>query len=75
MFSAEIEQAEIDFIKVYLSERVSIEEIKETAVSLKEELGADSMRFMGQMMGKLKEKFGATAKPADISKVVKDLLS
>lgn len=72
---AELEQNEINFIKVYLPKRVDIEEIKEAVISLKEELGADSMRFMGQMMSKLKEQFGTSAKASDISSIVKSLLS
>jgi len=72
---AEPEQVEIDFIKVYLPERVNEETIREFALATKTETGASSMQDMGMMMGKLKAHFGATAKPADISKIVKEILS
>lgn len=69
------EQSEIDIIKTYLPERVSNEEIEKEALLLKDKLGADSMRFMGQMMEQLKNYFGVSAKPADISRIVKEILS
>ena len=72
---AEPEQVEIDYIKVYLPERVDENTIKEAALAIQIETSASSMKDMGMMMGKLKAKFGATAKPADISRIVKEILS
>jgi len=72
---ANIEQMEIDFIKEYLPERVDNSEIKKVALELQKELGADSKQFMGPMISKLKQHFGTSAKPADISKIVQEILS
>ena len=72
---ADVEQTEINFIKVYLPKRVDTDEIKTAALIIKDEIGATGMRDMGKMMGLLKSKFGASAKPADISTVVKEILS
>jgi len=72
---AESERVEIEIISKYLPERVSEEEITEAAKTLKEEIGATGMKDMGKMMGQLKNKFGTSAKPADISRIVKDILS
>lgn len=72
---ADVEQEEINIIKTYLPERVDDETIREAALAVKSEIGATSMKEMGQMMGILKSKFGASAKPADVSRIVKEVLS
>jgi uncharacterized protein YqeY len=69
------ERIEIETISVYLPERVSEDEIRSAALSLKEELGVTDMKGMGQMMGKMKAQFGTSATPADISRIVKEILS
>lgn len=71
---ANVEKDEIRYISTYLPERVSKEEILKTALEVKEDLGATTMKDMGRMMGNLKAKFGALAKASDISDVVKSIL-
>jgi uncharacterized protein len=72
---ADIELAEITFISKYLPERVDDSEIKHEAILLKNELGVTGMKEMGSMINLLKIKFGVKAKPADISRIVKEVLS
>lgn len=70
-----IEQQEIDFIKVYLPERVDEREIRAVALDLKNSNGFTDLKAMGSMMNLMKEYFGVKAKPADISRIVKEILS
>lgn len=70
----ETEEYEVSIIEAYLPKRLSVEEIREEALKVQEETGATGMKDMGRMMGILKNKLGGTAKPADVSKVVKEIL-
>ena len=72
---ADIERAEIEFIKTYLPERIDERELRAIALELKSELGFTDLKEMGKMISILKERLGVKAKPADISKIVKEILS
>jgi hypothetical protein len=66
---------EIDLLEVYLPEQMSVEELQEMVTKTIADLGASTMKDMGQVMGVLK---GATAGKADgktLSTLVKQSLS
>lgn len=72
---AEVEIKEIEYIKAYLPERIDERELRAIALELKGELGFTGLKEMGKMISILKERLGVKAKPADISKIVKEILS
>lgn len=72
---AEVEIKEIEYIKIYLPERIDERELRAIALELKGELGFTGLKEMGKMISILKERLGVKAKPADISKIVKEILS
>lgn len=68
---AEIENREIDIIKVYLPEEISEAELeKEVSVALVH-LNAESMKDMGIMMKYLKEKLGGNVDGKSLSAIVR----
>lgn len=69
------EQLELDIISVYLPKQLSEEEMKTKLKEIIAELGATSMKDMGNIMAKAREIFGNSADGSTINKVVKELLS
>ena len=72
---AEKEQKEIEMIQGFLPEQINEEELIKLATETINDLSADSMKDMGNVMKVLKDKTSGQADPAAISKVVKGLLS
>ena len=72
---AEKEQKEIEIIQGFLPEQINEEELIKLATETINDLSADSMKDMGDVMKVLKDKTSGQADPAVISKIVKGLLS
>lgn len=66
---------EIEIISTYLPKQLSIEEIEDIVKGIITETGASSMKDMGIVMKKAKEKTGAAADGKALSDAVKKLLS
>ena len=73
--AANAERYEITVIEEFLPKRISIEELETEAKVFIESTNASSMKDMGKVIGLMKNKFGNSAKPADIALVVKKLLA
>lgn len=71
----ENEGYELKLINSYLPKRMSLQDIEAVAMVVIEETGAESMKDMGAVMKAMKDRVGNDAKPADISQVIKKLLS
>ena len=72
---AEKEQKEIEIIQDFLPEQINEEELIKLAKETSNDLSANSMKDMGNVMKVLKDKTSGQADPATISKIVKGLLS
>ena len=72
---AEKEQKEIEIIQGFLPEQINEEELIKLAKETINDLSANSMKDMGNVMKVLKDKTSGQADPATISKIVKGLLS
>ena len=72
---AEKEQKEIEIIQDFLPEQINEEELIKLAKETINDLPANSMKDMGNVMKVLKDKTSGQADPATISKIVKGLLS
>lgn len=72
---ADAEKAELEIIDSYLPEMLSEEEVRDAAREKIEELGANDMSDMGQVMGALMQELKGKAEGSVVSKVVKDELS
>jgi uncharacterized protein YqeY len=72
---AEKEQKEIEIIQGFLPEQINEEELLKLAKETINDLSANSMKDMGDVMKVLKDKTSGQADPAIISKIVKELLS
>lgn len=72
-----IEEAntEIEIIKGFLPESMNPEELKKIISGIVAEVGAESMRDMGKVMKPAIEKLAGKASSAEISQVVRGLLS
>ena len=66
---------ELEILTSYLPKQLDIEEIENIVKDIIKESGATSMKDMGIVMKKAKEKIGASADGKTISDVVKKLLS
>jgi len=69
------EQYEIDVITEFLPKRLTIEEIETKVAEVIAENNFSGIKDMGKAMGILRGVFGESAKPSDVSMVVKNLLS
>jgi hypothetical protein len=69
------EKAELDIIEHFLPEQMTDTEIETIAQQVIEEVGADSMKDMGQVMGKVMDKVKGRADGNKVSGVVRKLLS
>ena len=72
---AEKEQKEIEIIQDFLPEQINEEDLIKLAKETINDLSANSMKDMGNVMKVLKDKTSGQADPATISKIVKGLLS
>ena len=72
---AEKEQKEIEIIQDFLPEQINEEDLMKLAKETINDLSANSMKDMGNVMKVLKDKTSGQADPATISKIVKGLLS
>ena len=66
---------EIEILQNYLPRQLSKEEIKEELKKIIEDLGATSIKDMGNIMKEAKAKFGASADGKTINEVAKELLN
>ena len=66
---------EISYLNVYLPEQLSLEEVEEIVKGIISDLGASSMKDMGNVMKASKEKIGAASDGKTINEIVKKLLS
>lgn len=72
---AEAEQKEIAVLEAYLPQQMSEDEIRDLAVAIITELGANSPQQMGQVIGAIKAKAGTAADGAVVARIVKELLT
>ncbi|WP_441000013.1 GatB/YqeY domain-containing protein [Fodinibius sp. SL11] len=72
---ANSEKEELEIINSYLPEMLSEEEVRDRAKEKIEELGAEDMSDMGQVMGVLMQELKGKAEGSVVSKVVKEELS
>lgn len=68
-------QKELEIITSYLPKQLSVEEIEVIVKEIIADLGATSMKDMGNVMKEAKAKMGAQADGKTINEVVKSLLS
>lgn len=66
---------EIAILEEYLPEQLSAEEVEAKVKEIITEIGASSMKDMGMVMKKAKEKLGASADGKTINEAAKKLLS
>ena len=72
---ADSDRKELEIIESYLPEMLSEEEVRDIARDKIEELGAEDMSDMGQVMGALMQELKGKAEGSLVSKVVKEELS
>jgi len=72
---ADAEKTELDIIESYLPEMLSEDEVRDIARDKIDELGAEDMSDMGQVMGVLMQELKGKVEGSVVSKVVKDELS
>jgi len=72
---AESEKKELQLIESYLPEMLSEDEVHDVAREKIDELGAEDMSDMGQVMGALMQELKGKAEGSIVSKVVKEELS
>jgi uncharacterized protein YqeY len=71
----EKDEAEVKIVKEYLPEPMDDHELEETLKALIKEVGAETMKEMGKVMGRAKAVIGSRADGGRISQMVKKLLS
>ncbi len=72
---AEVEQAEIKVIQEFLPEALDEAEIDKIISDTIQETGAESMRDMGKVMGKLRPLMQGRADMAQVSSRIKEMLT
>lgn len=72
---ADAEKEELEIINSYLPEMLSEEEVRDITKEKIEELGAEDISDMGQVMGVLMQELKGKAEGSVVSKVVKEELS
>ena len=70
-----IEEAEIKIIDTFLPKQLNEEETKKICKEVVQLVGASSIKDMGKVMGKLKEKYSDSIDFSKVNIIVKDLLS
>ena len=71
---AQVELQEVKFIEIYLPEQLSEDELKTQIEEIVKINNFSTMKDMGKAMKSCREKFGTSAEPAKISKIVKGFL-
>ena len=66
---------EIEVLTKYLPKQLTVDEIQEIVKNIIDEIGATSLKDMGNVMKMAKEKIGASADGKTINEVVKSLLN
>ena len=72
---AEEEEFQASIIEKYLPEQISGDALKQEVQQIIAEVGAESMKDMGRVMGIASKKFAGQADNKEISMIVKELLS
>lgn len=72
---AEKEEKELEIMKKYLPEKLSLEEIKKIVLKLKEETGTTGQADFGKLMGKAMAELKGKADGGTVGSVVKEALS
>lgn len=72
---ADVEKEELKIIESYLPEMLSEDEVRDIAREKIDELGAEDMSDMGQVMGIMMKELKGKAEGSLVSKVVKEELS
>ncbi len=72
---AEVEKIELEIIEAYLPKQLSEEEVTAEVRSIVDEVGAESMKDMGKVMGAATKKLAGKADGKLISQVVKSILN
>jgi len=67
---AESEQAELVFLETYLPEAMSVNQIKEIAIRVKEEQGVEDKSKMGVLIGMVMKEVAGQADGGDVKDVV-----
>lgn len=70
-----IEQEEIDVIEGYLPKQLDKEQVRTKILKIVEQLGANSMKDMGKVMGAANKELAGKADGRTISEIVKEVLS
>ncbi len=71
---ASVETEEIQVIEKYLPQQLSADELKPIIQGIINEVGAESMKDMGKVMGAASQKLAGQADGKTISSIVKELL-
>ena len=71
----DIEEAEILIINNYMPKQLSADEVEAAVIKAISEVGADSMKDMGKLMGVLKGQLDGKADMGDVSQLIKAKLS
>ena len=71
----DIEEAELLIINNYMPKQLSKDELEAAVIKAISEVGADSMKDMGKLMGVLKGQLDGKADMGDVSQLIKAKLS
>ena len=71
----EVEEAELLIINKYMPKQLSQDEIEAAVVKAISDIGADSMKDMGKLMGTLKSQLDGKADMGHVSQLIKSKLS
>lgn len=72
---ADVELAQAEYLKVYLPEQLSEEQIAQQIDAIVEEVGASGMKDMGRVMGLATQAFAGKADNKLVSQIVRQRLS
>ena len=72
---AERERKEIEVLKKYLPEQLSLDELKKIIEESVKKVGATQMKDMGKIMQDLMPKIKGKADNSEVSKIIKEMLS
>lgn len=69
------EEFEVSVLKGYMPEQMNLSDVQSVIDDVIKEVGASSMKDMGPVMAKVKEKLAGKADMAAVSKIIKDKLA
>ena len=69
------EEFEVSVLKGYMPEQMNLSDVQSVIDDVIKEVGASSMKDMGPVMTKVKEKLAGKADMAAVSKIIKDKLA